>query len=140
MERLFVDTNIVLDLLQKRAVFYEEAQELFTLADYKKVKLYISSLTVANSYYLLSRHYNSNDARRILAKFKVLVDVLALDDKLIDLALTSDLKDFEDAIQFYTAIENNMDLIITRNKKDFKQRNIPVLSAKEYLNLRALNG
>lgn len=123
----------MLDLLNKREEFYEEAQELFLLADTKKVKLFVSSLTIANIHYILSRHYNSNDARKILAKFKVLVEVLALDDKIIDLALTSDLKDFEDAIQFYTAIGNNMDLILTRNKKDFKKQNIPILTAKEYI-------
>lgn len=134
MDKLLVDTNIVIDLLQKREEFYEEAQELFTLADKKKVKLFISSLTIANTHFLLSRYYNSNDTRKILAKFKVLVDVLPLDDKIIELALASDLKDFEDAIQFFTAIENNAGIIITRNKKDFRKQNIPILTAKEYLN------
>lgn len=134
MEKLYVHTNIVLDLLQKREAFYVEAQELFTLADKKKVKLYVSSLTIANIHYLLSRHYHSGEARKILAKFKVLVEVLSLDHKIIDLALTSALKDFEDAIQYYTALENSMDLIITRNKRDFKKQRIPVLTAKEYIN------
>lgn len=134
MERLYLDTNIVLDLLQKREEFYPEAQELFTLSDKKKIKLYVSSLTIANTHYLLSRHYSSDDSRKILAKFKVLVEVLSFDDKIIDLALASDLKDFEDAIQFYTAIENNMDLIITRNKRDFRKQSLPILTAKEYLN------
>lgn len=134
MRKLFVDTNIVLDLLQKREEFYREAQELFTLADNKAVKLYISSLTIANTHYLLSRHYNSVDSRQILVRFKVLVEVLALDDKIIDLALGSDQKDFEDAIQLFTALENRMDMIITRNKKDFRQHILPVMTAKEYLN------
>ncbi len=134
MDKLFVDTNIVIDLLKKREDFFEEAQELFTLADKKKVKLFISSLTIANTHFLLLKHYSSNEARKILAKFKVLVEVLALDDKVIELALASDLKDFEDAIQFYTAIENNAGIIITRNKKDFKKQSIPVLTAKEYIN------
>lgn len=134
MDRLFIDTNIVIDLLQKRESFYEEAQELFTLGDEKKVKLFISSLTIANAHFLLSKHHNTHDVRKILSKFKVLVDVLSLDDKIVELALTSDQKDFEDAIQYYTAIENNADIIITRNKKDFKRLNIPILTAKEYLN------
>lgn len=134
MDNLFVDTNIVIDLLQKREEFFEEAQELFTLADKKQVKLFISSLTIANTHFLLSRHYNSNDTSKILSKFKVLVEVLPLDNKIIDLALTSNLKDFEDAIQFYTAIEHNTDIIITRNKKDFKKQSLPILTAKEYLN------
>lgn len=134
MDCLFIDTTIVIDLLQKREDFYKEAQELFTLADEKKVKLCISSLTIANTHFVLSKHHNTHDARKILSKFKVLVDVLSLDDKIVELALTSDQKDFEDAIQYYTAIENNTDIIITRNKKDFKKLNIPVLTAKEYLN------
>lgn len=133
MEHVFVDTNIVLDLLQKREGFFVEARELFTLADRKEVKLYISALTIANTYYLLSKHYNSADARKLLAKFKVLVEVLAIDDKIIELSLVSDFKDFEDALQFYTALENNLAIIITRNKKDFKNNILPVMSAKEYL-------
>ena len=134
MDKLFVDTNIVIDLLQKREGFYEEAQELFTLADKKKVKLFISSLTIANTHFLLLRNYNSDEARKILAKFKVLVEVLPLDNKITELALASDLKNFEDAIQYYTAIENNANMIITRNKKDFRKQTIPILTAKEYLN------
>lgn len=55
MDKLLVDTDIVIDLLSKRKEFYEDAQQLFTLSDFKKVKLYVSSLTVANSHYLLSR-------------------------------------------------------------------------------------
>lgn len=133
MENVFVDTNIVIDLLQKREEYYLEAQELFTLADRKKVKLYISALTFANTYYILSRFYSSNEAKKILSKFKVLVEVLPTTDKVIELSLASDFKDFEDAIQFYTAVENNSEVIITRNKKDFKNNLIPIFSAKEFL-------
>jgi len=133
MERIFVDANIVMDLLEKREEFYQEAQELFTLSDKKNAKLYVSALTLANVHFLLYKHLKM-EARKVLAKFKVLVEVLAVDDKIIDLALTSDLKDFEDAIQYYTAIENEMDIIITRNKKDFKNSDLPILTAKEFLN------
>ena len=133
MEHVFVDTNIVIDLLQKRENFYKEAQELFTKADRKKLKLYISALTFANTYYILSKYYSSNEAKKILSKFKVLVEVLPTTDKIIDLSLASDFNDFEDAIQFYTALESNLHVIITRNKKDFKNNLIPVFSAKEFL-------
>ena len=133
MEHVFVDTNIVIDLLQKRENFYQEAQELFTKADRKKLKLYISALTFANTYYILSKYYSSSEAKKILSKFKVLVEVLPTTAKIIDLALASDFNDFEDAIQFYTALESNLHVIITRNKKDFKNNLIPVFSAKEFL-------
>lgn len=133
MEKIFVDANIVLDLLQKREEFYEEAQELFTLADKDIVKLYVSALTLANVHYLLYKHLKM-EARKVVSKFKVLVEVLAVDDKIINLALVSDLKDFEDATQYYTAIENGMDIIITRHKKDFKKLDLPILTAREFLN------
>ena len=96
MEHVFVDTNIVIDLLQKRENFYQEAQELFTKADRKKLKLYISALTFANTYYILSKYYSSSEAKKILSKFKVLVEVLPTTDKIIDLSLASDFNDFED--------------------------------------------
>lgn len=133
MDKILVDTNIVLDLLSKREAFYQEAQELFTLADHKKIKLYISSLTVANTHYLLTRNHKLDEARKILIKFKVLAQVLPMDDKIIELALVSDFKDFEDAIQYHTALENDLDIIVTRNKKDFKNSTLPVFTAKEYL-------
>ena len=122
MKKILVDTNIVIDLLSKREAFYQEAQELFTLADQKKVLLYVSSLTIANTHYLLSSSYKIADARKILIKFKIL-----------ELALVSDFNDFEDAIQYHTALENNIDVILTRNKKDFKNSILPVLNAKEFL-------
>ena len=59
-----------------------------------------------------------------------------MDDKIIDLSLNSDFKDFEDAIQYYTAIENKLSIILTRNLKDFKLSKLPVMSAKEYLEIK----
>ncbi len=133
MDRILVDTNIVIDLLAKREEFLPEAQVLFTLADRKEIKLYVSSLTFANTNYILSQNLKLSDARKILRQFKVLIEVLPLDDKIIELSLDSDFSDFEDAIQYYTAIENGLKIIITRNLKDFKKSTIPVLTAKDYL-------
>lgn len=133
MEKLFVDTNIVLDLLAQRADFFEEAQELFTRADLNKVELTISALTFANTHYILSKHLKLEETRKILNKFKVLVKVAPVDDKIIELALASDFKDFEDAIQYYSALESKAQIIITRNKKDFKHAKIPIMTAKEYI-------
>ena len=125
MKHVFVDTNVVIDLLEKREDFFMEAQDLFSLADRQKVKLYISALTFANTYYILQKTTGTTNARKILTRFKLLVNVLPVDDKIIELALVSDFVDFEDAIQYYTAIENNLEVIITRNKKDFKNSTLP---------------
>jgi predicted nucleic acid-binding protein len=133
MRNLYLDTNIVLDLLAERMPFYAEAAKLFSLADKKKLKLSISSLCLADVHYILSRQNPEIKVRKVLRKFKVLVNVLPLDDKITDLALNSDFKDFEDAIQYFTAIENDQDLIITRNQHDFKESKIPVMTAGEFI-------
>ncbi len=134
MSRLLIDTNIVIDLLSKREKFYEEAAELFSLADRKELVVAISSLTFANTNYILTKLKSAKEAKAILRKFKVLVEVLSLDDKITELALSdNNFTDFEDGLQYYSAIENQIDIIITRNKKDFKKSNIPVLTAKEFL-------
>jgi predicted nucleic acid-binding protein len=133
MEKLLVDTNIIIDLLSKRAEFFQDAQELFTLADNNEVELYVSALSMANTHYILTKHQKLEEARKTLLKFKVLVKIALLDDKIVELALISDFKDFEDAIQYHTAIENQLDIIITRNTKDFKHAKLPVMTAKEYL-------
>jgi predicted nucleic acid-binding protein len=134
MSRLLIDTNIVIDLLSKREKFYDEAADLFSRADKKELELTISSLTFANTNYILSKLKSAKEAREILRKFKVLVELLSLDDKITELALSDDnFPDFEDGLQYYSAIENQIDIIITRNKKDFKNSKIPVLTAKEFL-------
>jgi len=133
MKNLFLDTNIILDLLAHRMPFYTEAAKLFSLADKKKLKLSISSLYLADAHYILSKQNPEMETRNILRKFKVLVNVLPLDDKITDLALNSEFRDFEDAIQYYTAIENDQDIIITRNQQDFKESKIPVMTAGEFI-------
>ena len=133
MEKIFVDTNVDIDLLAKREPFYKEAQDLFTLSDKKEIQLFISSLTFANAYYSIVRHHKEVDAKKYLSKFKVLVNILSLEDKAIELSLASDFKDFEDGLQYFVAMDNESDVIITRNKKDFVNSNIPVMTAGEYL-------
>lgn len=133
MERIFVDTNIVIDLLAKREPFYLAAQGLFTIGDRKEVELYISALTFANAYYSILRHHKEIDAKKYLSKFKILVSILSIDDKCIELALASDFRDFEDGLQYFVALENQADVIISRNKKDFKSSKIPVMTAEEFL-------
>jgi predicted nucleic acid-binding protein len=133
MKKVFVDTDVVYDLLAKREPFYEYAAQLFTLSDRNKITIYISSLSFANLNYILTRLKSSNAARKILSRFKVLVKTLPVDDKIIDLALNSEFKDFEDAIQYYCAIESRISVLITRNIKDYKKAKISVLTSEEYV-------
>ena len=133
MEKVFVDTDNALDLLSERMPHYIHAARLFTLADKGVLSVYVSSLSFSNLNYLLSRQFSQIDARRILNKFKVLANVLPVDEKIIGLSLNSDFKDFEDAIQYFTAVENSLNTLVTRNLKDFKSAKIAVMTAEDYL-------
>jgi predicted nucleic acid-binding protein len=134
MINLFIDTNIVIDLLAKREPFYRSSAQLFSMADKMKLQLCVSALTFANTNYILSRVRKPDEVRLILRKLKLLVKVINLDDKIIGLSLNdSDFKDYEDALQYYSALENGNDLIITRNLKDFQKSKIPALTAEQFL-------
>ena len=134
MKKLFIDTNIVLDLLAKREPFYESTAKLFSLADRNVIQLSVSSLTFANTNYVLSKLKSASEAKEILRKFKLLVQIVSLSEKIVDLALNdSAFKDFEDGLQYYSAIESNQNIIITRNQKDFKSSQLAIMSAEEFL-------
>jgi len=133
MAKIFVDTDICLDLLSGRKPFNTIAQKLFTLADLGKIKICVSSLSFSNMDYILKSQYKQKDTRKILARFKTLVTVLPVDDKIIELSISSDFQDFEDAIQYHTAIENNLKVLLTRNLKDYKKAIIQVMNPETFL-------
>ena len=134
MKKLFVDTNIVIDLLSRRETFFEEAAELFSLADKKQIELSVSSLTIANTSYTLLRQMDSNKAKSVLRKLRLILKILPLNDKIIGLALNDDnFSDFEDGLQYFTAVDDEQELIITRNLKDFKNSKLPTMTAKQFI-------
>ena len=133
MAKIFVDTDICLDLLSGRKPFNTIAQKLFTLADLGKIKICVSSLSFSNMDYILKSQYKQKDTRKILARFKTLVTVLPVDDKIIELSISSDFQEFEDAIQYNTAIENNLKVLLTRNLKDYKKAIIQVMNPETFL-------
>ncbi len=134
MKKLLVDTNIILDLLAKREPHYTAASKLFSLADRNKLTLSISSLSIANTNYVLTKLMTSEKAREILRRFRLLVTVLSLDDKIVELALNdSAFIDFEDGLQYHSALENGLEIIISRDSKGFKHSRLPVMSAEEFI-------
>lgn len=141
MRKLFIDTNVILDLLAKREPFDIESRQIFSLADMSVIELVVSSLSLVNAHYILHDIMKMDESRLIIGQFKVLVTSFELNDKIIELALNDHhFFDFEDGIQYYTALESQCECIITRNVKDFKKSSIPVFSPKEYLTKRKVEG
>lgn len=133
MQKIFLDTNIIIDFLGEREVFYEPAAKIMTLADRKKIKIFTSPSSISNSYYLLSKYENTKTALEKIRKFKVLCTISIMDDEVVEKAINSDFKDFEDAMQYFSALASHCDLIVTRNEKDFKNAMIPVMNGESYL-------
>lgn len=132
-DRLFLDTNIVLDLLGEREPFYLPAAKIASLSDRGEIDIVVSALTYSTVYYVLSKFEGKEVAREKVRKFKVLAQTADLTDQIIDKALLSKFNDFEDALQYYCALGQQSNLIITRNGGDFKNSEIPVLGPDEYL-------
>ena len=132
MTRLFLDTNIVVDLLDRREPFCQDAVRLFTMAYNKQVQLFVSPMTFSTASFLLRKH-GSNGVRNLLSNLRQLVSVTTSDEYTVDNAIVSQFKDFEDAMQYYTALHAKAEIIITRNGKDFAASKLPVMTVGEYL-------
>jgi predicted nucleic acid-binding protein len=133
MSRIFLDTNVILDLLAQRAPFFDPIARLATLADQKKLILVASPLSFTTVDYVLNKYESSESVLSKLRKFKIICEVCEVNEETVEKGLNSNFKDFEDSIQYYTAVQSNCTIIITRNGKDFKNSNIPIMTAEEYL-------
>jgi len=133
MSRIFLDTNVILDLLGERVPFFDSIAKVATLADQKKLTLIISPLSFTTIDYVLNKYETSESVLNKLRKFKIICEVCEVNEETIDKALNSSFKDFEDAVQYFSALQSNCSIIITRNGKDFKHSTIPIMTAEEYL-------
>ena len=135
MIKLYIASDIILDLLLKRYDYYNNAAELMTKIDKRKYKGYTTPLVIANIHYIMTKFGGKKKSIKNIRKLRKLISILSIDEKIVDEALLSDNTDFEDTIQYITSEKNNTDFIITRNKGDFKNSKLPVLNAKEFLRI-----
>lgn len=137
MDKLFLDTNVVIDFLCERSNdFYLPAARLMVKGYNKEVELWCSSLTFATADYLLEKyHVSQADRTNMLKEFIQVCLPSSVDREVIEKALSSDFKDFEDALQYFSAKKCGAEAIITRNKKDFKTSELPLYLPTEYLAL-----
>ncbi len=91
-------------------------------------------MTYSTASFLLRKH-GPDGVRKLLTNFRQLSSVATTNERIVDDSLASQFKDFEDAMQYYTALKSKADIIITRNGKDFSASNIPVMTAEEFLEI-----
>ena len=132
--KLFWDTNVMFDFLGERDPFYISAAKIATLADKREITVIASALSYATISYLLAKYEGLEKTKDKLRKFKVISEICELDELIIEKGLNSDFSDFEDSLQYYSALRTECDIIITRNGKDFKKSQIPVMTPDEFLN------
>ena len=133
MTRVLLDINVILDVLQKREPHYEAAAKVLSLCADGKIKGYVSATSFGTLHYLLSKSIGKAKSMIALKKIRAITSVASIDGEAIDLAIASTFSDFEDAIQYYCAIRNGLDQIITRNKKDFSKAKLIVSTPEEFL-------
>lgn len=137
MRKLFVDTNIIVDLIADRQPFSKYAIQIFRNAELNKIELFTSSHSIATTYYLLKKYLGDRKLREVLEELLNFLTVIPVDTDIIKKGLRSKHKDFEDSIQILCASTiQNIDCIVTRSTKDFKSSEIPAFNPDEiFLNL-----
>lgn len=135
MKHIFLDTNVVIDFLANRQPFALAAARLFNLAIGNKSKIYISAVSYNNIYYILRRSLSSSATIAMLEELASMTAIVDVTDNVIRQSLKTDFKDYEDAIQYYCALSvSEVDVIVTRNTKDYKKSTIAVLTPIEAIN------
>ena len=134
MTHILIDTDVILDFFLKRKPFFNDSVRLFSLAENKKIKVFITSLSFSNCYYILRQVGSHETVIENLRKLALISEILSVNSKSVELALYSEFRDFEDSLQDFSACQNNIiNAIITRNIKDYKKSKLPVMTPENYL-------
>jgi predicted nucleic acid-binding protein len=132
VKKLFLDSDIILDAVLKRPGFVVPAMNIINLLQQREFKAVTSSVAFVNVNYFLDK-FDRDNKLKLLTGIRSIVSIAKVDEEIIDVSLNSGLKDFEDAVQYFTAITAKCDAIITRNIKDNRHSTIPVLTAEQFL-------
>jgi predicted nucleic acid-binding protein len=134
MKSVLIDTDVLLDFYLDRKPFSDHSLQLFLKCEQKQCRAYVTPVIVANTYYILRRHATHHFVIERLQVLLNTIHVLAMDQKQVLAALDAKFTDFENALQYFSAVNSNkIDAIITRNIKDFKKSALPVFTPNEFL-------
>ncbi len=135
MKKVFLDTNIILDVMAQRQPFNVPANAIMKLGIEGKISLCATPLTFANCVYILKSSYNTSSPINIVKAYKQYIFALTMDDEQCCNALCGDMPDFEDMLQYQAAIAAGCDYIVTRNERHFPKETIPVVNSERFLSI-----
>ena len=133
MKKIYFDNDVILDISIKRELDIKDSVVLLNLVEAGLFKGYTSSVIFTNTYYIQRKLVGHEISINFLKKLRLLLAILNVGDLIIQKALESEFRDFEDAVQYFAAVENKMDCIITRNVEDYKNSTVPIYTPKEFL-------
>jgi predicted nucleic acid-binding protein len=134
MKNIVIDTDVVLDFFLDREPFSENAAKILSLCEKKEITGFVTPVIVSNVYYLLSQKGKQEKVIEKLKTLLSLLEILTIDKNSIMVALDSDFKDFEDALQNYAAeLNGKIDIIVTRNTKDYKKSELGIMNPEDFL-------
>jgi|SRR5690554_3202640 len=134
VSKLFIDSDVIIDFFTDRKPFASAASELFELSELGKIDLYMSAVSLNNVYYIVKKFLGHKKAIEIVEELMDMIYVLGTSQSEIKHALKTGFSDFEDAIQYSTALTvKGIEAIITRNIKDYRNSDIAVYTPETYL-------
>jgi len=136
MKKILIDTEVILDFFFDRKPYSESSTIILSLCERGLLEGFITPVIISNTYYILRRTAKHEKVIEKLKQLLTITNVLQMDKLVIEKALNSGFKDFEDALQNYAAINyGQIEVIITRNVKDFKKSEIGVLTPESFVKL-----
>lgn len=137
--QVLVDTNIILDYLLERELFVTDAEGLFKAIQSQQIEGYITATTLTDIFYIVRKERGIAIAKQAVSRILVVMKICTVDRSILETAISSNLPDFEDAVQLACAMALNLDAIITRDTQGFTGATLPILSAGEVLQLLSKN-
>lgn len=131
--KILFDTNVILDVFLEREPFFEASSQVLGFAEQDIIEGWICGTTVTTIHYLLAKALTRHEAEEHLNDLLKIFHVTSVNRVVLEDALTSNFKDYEDAVLYHSALHANLEAILTRNQKDFQESNLPVYSPTEFL-------
>jgi hypothetical protein len=119
----------------EREIFYDSSAGILDLGVLKKVELFTTVVVFANVFYFIRKKFGIDKSKELLRKLRLFIGILPIEENIVDITLNSKFSDFEDGLQYFASKEHNIKILITRNGKDYKEKDVIIQTPDEYFKL-----